>query len=78
MGKITRNDFVKVGNRYLIKNSNSIYVSQKDMENIINDNSYLNAMIDITSNECQERNIVKHATKSTSTNNIKKTRTTKE
>lgn len=39
MGKITRNDFIKIGNRYLLKNSNSVYVNEAEMQKIIADNS---------------------------------------
>lgn len=35
MGKITRNDFIKIGNRYLLKNSNSVYVNEAEMQKII-------------------------------------------
>lgn len=53
MGKVTRNDFIKIGNRYLLKNSNSVYVNEAEMQKMIADNSYLENVIDITSNESQ-------------------------
>lgn len=46
MGKITRNDFIKIGNRYLLKNSNSVYVNEAEMQKIIANNSYNDAVIE--------------------------------
>lgn len=46
MGKITRNDFIKIGNRYLLKNSNSVYVNEAEMQKMIADKSFSNAVIE--------------------------------
>jgi hypothetical protein len=42
--------FIKVGDRYLIQDSNAIYVSEAEMKKIIKDEKIL---ADIVSNDCQ-------------------------
>ena len=68
MGKITRNDFIKIGNRYLLKNSNSVYVNEAEMQKIIADNSYNDAVKVVTENEAEP----------ITTDVVKKTVTTKK
>lgn len=47
-------EFINLGNdRYLVKNSNNLIVSKKEMLKIQKDDSILR---DITSNECQGKN----------------------
>lgn len=44
-------EFIKVGNdRYLVKDSNAIYVNEAEMNKLIKDEK---ALADITSNDCQ-------------------------
>lgn len=50
--------FIKVGDRYLIKDSNAIYVSEAEMKKIIKDERIL---ADITSNDCQGKQIKKES-----------------
>ena len=84
MGKITRNDFIKIGNRYLLKNSNSVYVNEAEMQKMIADNSYLENVIDITSNESQgkrknnKKEVTENETEPITTDVVKKTVTTKK
>lgn len=59
MKKITENSFIKMGNRYLLKDSNSLYFSEIEKNKIIEDNSILEVLIDISSNECQGKRKIK-------------------
>lgn len=84
MGKVTRNDFIKIGNRYLLKNSNSVYVNEAEMQKMIADNSYLENVIDITSNECQgkrknnKKEVTENETEPITTDVVEETITTKK
>ena len=69
MGKTTRNDFIKIGNRYLLKNSNSVYVNEAEMQKIIADNSY---------NEDEIEVVIENEAKPITTDVVKKTVTTKK
>jgi hypothetical protein len=50
--------FIKVGDRYLIKDSNAIYVSEAEMKKIIKDERTL---ADITSNDRQDKQTKKES-----------------
>lgn len=84
MGKVTRNDFIKIGNRYLLKNSNSVYVNEAEMQKMIADNSYLENVIDITSNESQgkrknnKKEVTENETEPITTDVVEETITTKK
>ena len=67
MGKITRNDFIKIGNRYLLKNSNSVYVNEAEMQKIIEEKRNDDKKV-VTENEA----------KPITTDVVKKTVTTKK
>lgn len=67
MGKITRNDFIKIGNRYLLKNSNSVYVNEAEMQKIIEEKRKDDKKV-VTENEAEPN----------TTDVVKKTVTTKK
>lgn len=77
MGKITRNDFIKIGNRYLLKNSNSVYVNEAEMQKIIADNSYNDAVIEKKRND-DKKVVTKNEAETITTDVVKKTVTTKK
>jgi hypothetical protein len=77
MGKITRNDFIKIGNRYLLKNSNSVYVNEAEMQKIIADNSYNDAVIEEKRND-DKKVVTENEAKPITTDIVKKTVTTKK
>lgn len=68
MGKITRNDFIKIGNRYLLKNSNSVYVNEAEMQKIIIEEKRKDDKKVVTENEAEP----------ITTDVVKKTVTTKK
>lgn len=75
MGKITRDDFIKIGNRYLLKDSNSIYVDEAGMNMIILKN--INEKSEEERNE-NKKVVIDNDTKRTKNNTIKKTTTIKK
>lgn len=75
MGKITRDDFIKIGNRYLLKDSNSIYVDEAGMNMIILKN--INEKSEEERNE-NKKVVIDNDTKRTKNNTIKKTATIKK
>lgn len=75
MGKITRDDFIKIGNRYLLKDSNSIYVDEAGMNMIILKN--INEKSEEEHNETKKV-VIDNDTKRTKNNTIKKTTTIKK
>lgn len=75
MGKITRDDFIKIGNRYLLKDSNSIYVDEAGMNVIILKN--INEKSEEERNETKKV-VIDNDTKRTKNNTIKKTTTIKK
>lgn len=77
MGKITRNDFIKIGNRYLLKNSNSVYVNEAEMQKIIADNSYNDAVIEEKRKD-DKKVVTENEAKPITTDVVKKTVTTKK
>ena len=77
MGKITQNDFIKIGNRYLLKTSNSVYVNESEMQKIIADNSYNDAVIEEKRND-DKKVVTENETKPITTDVVKKTVTTKK
>lgn len=77
MGKIKRNDFIKIGNRYLLKNSNSVYVNEAEMQKIIADNSYNDAVIEEKRND-DKKVVTENEAKPITTDVVKKTVTTKK
>lgn len=76
MGKITRNDFIKIGNRYLLKNSNSVYVNEAEMQKIIADNSY-DAVIEEKRKD-DKKVVTENEAEPITTDVVKKTVTTKK
>lgn len=77
MGKITQNDFIKIGNRYLLKNSNSVYVDEAGMQKIIADNSYNDAVIVEKRND-NKKVVTENEAKPIATDVVQKTVTTKK
>lgn len=64
MAKFNEDSFIKINdNKYLLKDSNGLYFSKKEKNNIINDDNYLKGLLDITSNGCQKDNIIKNENK---------------
>ena len=83
MAKFTNDDFIKVGDKYLLKNSNSLLFNEKEKENIIANDKYLTGLMDITSNECQckKKNVQKVELENEKPNDVdvvKKTTTIKK
>ena len=76
MGKITRNDFIKIGNRYLLKNSNSVYVNEAEMQKIIADNSYDAVIVEKRKND--KKVVTENEAEPITTDVVKKTVTTKK
>nr|DAP56966.1 MAG TPA: hypothetical protein [Caudoviricetes sp.] len=77
MGKITRNDFIKIRNRYLLKNSNSVYVNEAEMQKIIADNSYNDAEIEEKRKD-DKKVVTENEAEPITTDVVKKTVTTKK
>ena len=77
MGKITRNDFIKIGNRYLLKNSNSVYVDEAGMRKLIADNSYNDTVIEEKRND-NKKVVTENEAKPIATDVVQKTVTAKK
>lgn len=81
MKKFTKDDFIKVGNKYMLKDSQSVYFDEKEVEMIIDDEEMFDILEKVnkghTCNCCEIKEEIKEEEKDNGkkngTNIVKKT-----